>query len=66
MLKPYGWWGGITRQHTVRLWHLLPDVAQTLVAAGPDLIDRFGAGAALVTRAQQDSDWHASSRIQSP
>ena len=44
--------GGITRQHAVRLWRLLPDVVQALVAAGPELIDRFVLGAALVTRAQ--------------
>jgi DNA-binding SARP family transcriptional activator/tetratricopeptide (TPR) repeat protein len=47
------WAGGaLTREHAVRLWHLLPAAAQALVEAGPDLVDRFVPGAALLARAQ--------------
>jgi tetratricopeptide (TPR) repeat protein len=42
--------GAITREHARRLWHFLPDTVQTLVEAGPDLIDIFVPGAALVER----------------
>jgi DNA-binding SARP family transcriptional activator len=47
------WAGGaLSREHAVRLWHLLPVAAQALVEAGPDLVDRFVPGAALLARAQ--------------
>jgi DNA-binding SARP family transcriptional activator len=42
--------GAITREHATRLWHFLPDTARALVDAGPDLIDIFVPGAALVGR----------------
>ncbi|MHC4433401.1 MAG: ATP-binding protein, partial [Planctomycetota bacterium] len=42
--------GVITREHAKRLWRFLPDTVQALVEAGPDLIDIFVAGAALVGR----------------
>ena len=42
--------GAITREHARRLWHLLPHTIQALVEAGPDLIDIFVPGAALVER----------------
>jgi predicted ATPase/DNA-binding SARP family transcriptional activator len=43
--------GAITRDRARRLWHTLPLAAQALVEAGPDLIDTFLPGAALVKRA---------------
>ena len=43
--------GTITREHARRLWNTLPLAAQALVEAGPDLIDTFVPGAALVGRA---------------
>lgn len=42
--------GAITREHARRLWNTLPLAAQALVEAGPDLIDTFIPGAALVER----------------
>ena len=42
--------GAITRQHARRLWQVLPDTVQALIEAGPDLIDIFVSGAALVGR----------------
>ncbi len=42
--------GTITREHARRLWHFLPHTVQALVEAGPDLIDIFVPGAALVGR----------------
>jgi DNA-binding SARP family transcriptional activator len=47
-----GWAAGaITREHARRLWNTLPFAAQALVEAGPDLIDTFVPGTALVERA---------------
>jgi DNA-binding SARP family transcriptional activator len=43
--------GAITRLHAQRLWHALPETVQALLDAGPDLIDIFVAGAALMARA---------------
>jgi tetratricopeptide (TPR) repeat protein len=43
--------GAITREHARRLWHLLPVTVQALLEAGPDLIDVFVRGTALVGRA---------------
>ena len=43
--------GAITREHAVRLWHLLPITVQDLLDVGPDLIDIFVPGTALVGRA---------------
>ena len=43
--------GTITRDHARRLWNTLPLAAQTLVEAGPNLIDTFVPGTALVERA---------------
>ncbi len=44
--------GAITREHARRLWAALPDVAQALIEHGPDLIDRFVPGAALIGHAE--------------
>ena len=43
--------GAITREHASRLWNLLPLSVESLLEAGPDLIDTFVPGKALVTRA---------------
>ena len=43
--------GAISRDHALRLWHTLPVTGQALVDNGPDLIDTFLPGAALVERA---------------
>jgi DNA-binding SARP family transcriptional activator len=50
--------GAIDRDHAVRLWHALPLMARALVEVGPDLIDTFLPGRALLTRAAayQDPD----------
>jgi predicted ATPase len=42
--------GVITREHARLLWDNVPFVAETLVQAGPDLIDAFVPGRALVDR----------------
>jgi DNA-binding SARP family transcriptional activator/predicted ATPase len=56
--------GAMTRDHTRRLWSTLPLTAQALVDAGPDLIDTFVPGTALVDRvvayARGGADWLAS------
>jgi len=53
--------GAITHEHTCRLWKFLPIAVQALVQAGPDLIDTFVPGAALVSRAKASapagSEW---------
>jgi len=53
----------ISGERARRLWHTLPLAAQALVEAGPDLIDTFVPGAALVERAVTFSaggaDWLA-------
>jgi DNA-binding SARP family transcriptional activator len=43
--------GAITGEHARRLWNMLPLTAQALVETGPDLIDTFVPGSALVERA---------------
>ena len=43
--------GAMTREYARRLWNTLPLAAQALVEAGPDLMDTFVPGAALVGRA---------------
>jgi predicted ATPase len=43
--------GAITRQHARRLWDAFPLAVQALVEVGPDLIDTFIPGRALVRRA---------------
>ena len=43
--------GAIDRDHALRLWHALPVTAQALVELGPDLIDTFVPGRALLSRA---------------
>jgi DNA-binding SARP family transcriptional activator/predicted ATPase len=45
--------GAITREHARRLWHTIPMAAQALLEAGPDLIETFVSGAALIERATQ-------------
>jgi predicted ATPase/DNA-binding SARP family transcriptional activator len=49
--------GAITREQARRLWHTLPLMAQALLEAGPDLIDLFVPGAALVRRAAAFIQW---------
>ncbi|MGE5224843.1 MAG: ATP-binding protein, partial [Omnitrophica WOR_2 bacterium] len=47
------WTGGaITTEQARRLWQLLPDVVDALVDDGPELINCFMSGAALLTRAR--------------
>ncbi len=43
--------GAITREHASRLWNLIPIAVEALLDTGPDLIDTFVPGVALVTRA---------------
>ena len=45
--------GAITIEHARRLWKWLPLSVQVLLEAGPDLIDTFVNGAALVERARK-------------
>jgi hypothetical protein len=47
--------GAITRGHTLRLWQVVPDAVRALVEGGPDLIDTFVPGRALMTRARSSS-----------
>jgi tetratricopeptide (TPR) repeat protein len=42
--------GDISRDHAVRLWHLLPRTARALVKHGPDLIGSFIPGELLIQR----------------
>jgi DNA-binding SARP family transcriptional activator/predicted ATPase len=53
--------GAITSEHARRLWNMLPLAAQTLVDAGPDLIDTFVTRTALLERAMTGApsrtDW---------
>jgi len=44
--------GAITSACAQRLWALLPEVVPALVDEGPELLDRFVSGAALLARAQ--------------
>ena len=44
--------GAISQDQAIRLWHLLPLSVQALLDDGPDLIDTFLSGAALLKRAQ--------------
>jgi len=54
------WAGGaIKRGHAQRLWALLPDAVQALVDDGPELIDRFVPGSALLARAQSGAPQQA-------
>jgi len=47
------WAGGeVTGQHARRLWGSMPDVLETLLEIGTDLIDRLLPGATLQTRAR--------------
>ena len=43
--------GAITREHASRLWNLLPSSIEAMLDTGPDLVDTFVPGAALVARA---------------
>jgi len=51
----------MTREHARRLWQMIPLAAQSLVQAGPDLIDTFVSRAALLERARthtrDGADW---------
>jgi DNA-binding SARP family transcriptional activator len=42
--------GRITRQHALRLWHLLPHMVEALLTQGRHLIDTFVPGQALLQR----------------
>ncbi len=44
--------GIITREHATRLWRLTPHAAQAVLENGPDLIDTFVPGHALIERTQ--------------
>jgi DNA-binding SARP family transcriptional activator/predicted ATPase len=44
--------GAMNREHARRLWNTLPLTAQALVESGPDLIDSFVPGTALLERAR--------------
>jgi DNA-binding SARP family transcriptional activator/RecA/RadA recombinase len=44
--------GAITREHARRLWALMPGTLQAIARDGPELIDRFVPGAALLARAR--------------
>jgi predicted ATPase len=56
--------GAITRRHALRLWEGLPLAAQALVEAGPDLVNTFVPGPALVERVLEsmpsETDWLSS------
>jgi predicted ATPase len=43
--------GVITTEHATRLWNLMPRSVEALLDIGPDLIDTFVSGSALVSRA---------------
>jgi predicted ATPase len=43
--------GTISRDHALRLWHLIPQTVEALVERGPDLIETFVSGKALASRA---------------
>jgi len=45
------------REQARRLWRILPLAVQALVEAGPDLIDLFVSGAALLQRAEAFTPW---------
>jgi tetratricopeptide (TPR) repeat protein len=44
--------GAISRDHALRLWQVVPDSVRALVDSGPDLIDTFVPGRALISRAR--------------
>lgn len=44
--------GVISREHAIRLWNLLPLAVKTLLDNGPDLINIFVPGRALVSRSE--------------
>jgi tetratricopeptide (TPR) repeat protein len=47
------WAGGvITQVHAKCLWQFMPEVVDALLVEGPELIDRFVSGAALLARVQ--------------
>ncbi len=53
--------GALSREQAQRLWHLAPETAQALVEEGPDLIDMFVSGAAMLKRtmgrASEGAEW---------
>jgi len=49
--------GAMPREQVRRLWHTLPLAVQALVEDGPDLIDLFVPGVALVKRAAAFTPW---------
>jgi DNA-binding SARP family transcriptional activator/predicted ATPase len=44
--------GAMSREHVARLWNTIPAIAEALPEAGPDLVDTFVAGTALLQRAR--------------
>jgi tetratricopeptide (TPR) repeat protein len=55
-------WAGaaITRKHACHLWSMLLDAVSALMDEGPELIDRFVSGAALLARARVGAETQAS------
>ncbi len=53
--------GAISKEYAGFLWNLIPTTVQALIEVGPDLIDTFIAGEALLERAlafgSSDADW---------
>ena len=45
--------GAMSRDHALRLWHLLPHALSTLLKVGPDLVDTLVDSAGLLERARQ-------------
>ena len=45
--------GAMSRDHALRLWHLLPHALSTLLKIGPDLVDTLVDSAGLLERARQ-------------
>ncbi|MBN1261893.1 MAG: AAA family ATPase [Anaerolineae bacterium] len=51
--------GSLPGEQARRLWALLPTTAQALAAHGPDLIDTFIPGAALLQRVEAFAPWNS-------
>jgi tetratricopeptide (TPR) repeat protein/DNA-binding SARP family transcriptional activator len=53
--------GLVSREHAIRLWQMMPETVQVLLARGPDLIDIFVPGKELASRATMaalgGADW---------
>jgi predicted ATPase/DNA-binding SARP family transcriptional activator len=55
--------GGITRDHALRLWNILPETARIMVECGQGLIDTFVSGTSLLQRTRasmpDETGWQA-------